>query len=74
MPERFISWFTNTSTVNFRKVEKNIPKIIFIFFPPTLNIFCFVEEKNNLFVKFCLCIFESDTVKVIVLPRFLGNW
>ena len=26
------------------------------------NIICFVE-KNNLFLRFCLCIFESDTVK-----------
>ena len=23
---------------------------------------CFVE-KNNIFLRFCLCIFESDTVK-----------
>ena len=36
--------------------------IFFLFYPPTLNIICFVE-KNNIFLRFCLCIFESDTVK-----------
>ena len=49
----------------FRKVEIKsnlISKIIFIFYPPTLNIIGFVE-KNNLFLRFCMCIFESDTVK-----------
>ena len=30
--------------------------------PPTLIIICFVE-KNNIFLRFCLCIFESGTVK-----------
>ena len=35
---------------------------MFLFYPPTLNIICFVE-KNNSFLRFCLCIFESDTVK-----------
>ena len=34
----------------------------FIFYPPTLNIICFVEN-NNIFLRFCLRIFESDTVK-----------
>ena len=29
---------------------------------PTLNIICFVEI-NKIFLRFCLCIFESDTVK-----------
>ena len=50
----------------FQKVEKmiNLKKN----YPPTLNIICFVE-KNNIFLRFCLCIFESDTVKVIVLCR-----
>ena len=27
-----------------------------------LNIICFVE-KNNIFLRFCQCIFKSDTVK-----------
>ena len=42
--------------------------ILFFFFlfhrPPVspLNIICFVE-KDNIFLRFCLCIFESDTVK-----------
>ena len=54
----------NLPTVIFCKVEKRY--LIFIFFfiiyLPTLNIICFVE-KNNIFLRFCLCIFESDTVK-----------
>ena len=53
----------NPPTVIFRNVhvEKKNSKIIFIFYPPTLNIICFVEKK--FFFRFCLCIFESDTVK-----------
>ena len=35
-------------------------KKFFVFYRPTLNIICFVEKKN---LRFCLCIFESDTVK-----------
>ena len=60
----FISWFTNPPTVIFRKVGKKklILKNFFLFYPPTLSIICFVEKKN-IFMKFCLCIFESDTVK-----------
>ena len=50
----------------FRKVEKKIKfyfkNHFFLFYPPTLNIICLVE-KNNIFLRFCLCIFESDTVK-----------
>ena len=34
-----------------------------IFYPPTLNIICFVEKKKNIFLRFCLYIFERDTVK-----------
>ena len=54
----------NPPTVIFRKVEKKnlISKFFFLFYPPTLNINCLVE-KNNIFLRFCLCIFESDTVK-----------
>ena len=44
------------------KIKFKISKIIFLFYPPTLNIICFVE-KNIIFLRFCLCIFESDTVK-----------
>ena len=46
------------------KVEKkiNLISIFFLFYPPTLNIISFVEN-NNIFLRFCLCIFESDTVK-----------
>ena len=35
---------------------------MYLFYSPTLNIICFIE-KNNIFLRFCLCIFESDTVK-----------
>ena len=37
--------------------------IFFKFYPPSLNIICLVEKKNNIFLRFCQCIFESDTVK-----------
>ena len=40
----FISRFTNPLTVIFRKVEKK-SKTIFLFYPLTLNIICFVEKK-----------------------------
>ena len=36
--------------------------LVFIFYPRTVNSICLVE-KNNIFLRFCLCIFESDTVK-----------
>ena len=66
----FISWFTNPATVIFRKVEikKLISKIIFIFYPLTLNIVCFVEI---FFIYFwgSVCVFLRVTLlKVIVLP------
>ena len=35
---------------------------MFLCYLLTLNIICFVE-KNNIFLRFCLCIIESDTVK-----------
>ena len=53
----------NPPTVIFQIVwegEKFISKIFFLFYLPTQNIICFVE-KNNIFLRFCLCIFESDT-------------
>ena len=31
----------------------------FLFYPPTINSICFIGKK----MRFCLCIFESDTVK-----------
>ena len=34
-----------------------------MFYPRTLNIICF-NEKNNIFLRFCLCIFDSDTIKI----------
>ena len=53
----------NPPTVIFRKVEKKIiSKIIFIFYPLTLNNISLVG-KNYVYLRFCLCIFESDTGK-----------
>ena len=54
--------------ISFRKVEKE-NTLYMGFFPPTLNNICFVEKK----LRSCLCIFESDMLKVIVLSRFLGK-
>ena len=53
-----------TPTVIFWKVGKKklFLNFFILFYPPTLNIICFVE-KNNIFLRFCLCIIESDTVK-----------
>ena len=62
----FISWFTNPPTVFFWKVEK-IFLFIYLFYPPTLNIVCFVENKNIfevLSVYFWVTLFQ-----VIVLSR-----
>ena len=57
----FITRFTNPPTVIFQKLEKKIiSKIIYLSYPPALNIICFVE-KNNIFLRFCLCIFENDS-------------
>ena len=52
----------NPPTVIFQKVEQNSKIIFFILSANWKNIICFVE-KNNIFLRFCLCIFESDTVK-----------
>ena len=48
---------------NFLESRKknSFQKLFFLFYLPTLNI-CLVE-KNNIFLMFCLCIFESDNVK-----------
>ena len=35
---------------------------MFLFYPLTLKIICFVE-KNDIFLRFYMCILESDTVK-----------
>ena len=56
-PNFFLYLLTNPHTVLFRKVEKNIS--FSLFYPPTL---CLIE-KNNIFLRICMCIFESDTVK-----------
>ena len=58
-PEFFYLLIYEPSYCNFPESRK---KSIFLFYPPTLNVICFVE-KNYIFLRFCLCIFESDTVK-----------
>ena len=61
-PEFFSQLIYKRSYCNF--LESRIIfflKLFFLFYPPTLHIICF-NEKNNIFLKFCLCIFESDTV------------
>ena len=50
-----------TSYSNFSESRKKCLKY-YLFYPLTLNTICFVEN-NNIFLKFCLCNFESDTVK-----------
>ena len=51
-------------TLIFRRVVKKkiISNFFILFYPPPLNIICFVE-KNNIFLRLCLCIFKSHTVK-----------
>ena len=57
----FISWFKNPPIVIFQKVEKKKILIFFIsFYPPTLNI---IWKKKNIFLRFCLCTYESNFVK-----------
>ena len=47
--------FTNPPILIFQKVGKKlISKNFCLFYPP----------KNCLFLRFCLCIFESDTIKI----------
>ena len=53
-----------TLLLNFWEGRKTISltsKFFFIY-PLTLNMICFVE-KSNIFLRFCLSVFESDTVK-----------
>ena len=50
------------SYCNYLESRKKILKLFFLFYLPALNIICFVEN-NNIFLRFCLCIFGSDTVK-----------
>ena len=55
---------TLPSYCNFPESRKKFYlKIISLFYMPTLNIICFVENEYFFFLRFCLCIFESDTVK-----------
>ena len=63
-PEFFYTLINEPSYCNFPESRKKIKFnfYFFLFYPPTLNIICFVE-KNNIFLRFCLCIIESDNVK-----------
>ena len=40
--------------------ERREKKKYFLLYPPTRNIICWKKKKK---IRFCLCIFESDTVK-----------
>ena len=51
-----------TLLLQFLESRKKNSNFFFLFYPLTLNIICFVE-KNNTFLRFCLCISESATVK-----------
>ena len=64
----------NPPAVIFRKVEKEnlISKIIFIFYPPTLKIICFLEKI--IYFLGSVCVFLRVTLlKVIALSRCLGK-
>ena len=58
-PDFFISWFTNPPTVIFRKLEKKNSFFI-LSADSKYYLFCW---KNNIYLRFYLCIFESDIVK-----------
>ena len=65
---RSVKWFLYNSLHIYREL---LLIYKFLFYPLTLNIIRLIEN-NNIFLRLCLCIFESDTVKS-VLSRFLGN-
>ena len=46
-----------------KKKKNSFLKLFFYFFPPTLNIIYFDKKEINIFLRFCLCIFENATVK-----------
>ena len=50
------------SYCNFPESRNKKSKIIFLFYLLILNAICFVE-KTNIFLRLCLCIFESDNAK-----------
>ena len=60
-----------TNTVIFGKVEKK-SKIIFLFYPPTLNIICFDEQMRQIiYFLGSVCVFLRETLlKSFVLSRF----
>ena len=66
-----ISCFTDTPTVIFLKVGKI--KYFFIFILATLNIIFFVEKSIYFWGSVCVFL-RVALLKVIVLPRLLGNY
>ena len=48
---------------NFRKVEKKLFQKLFFYFIRRLLILIVWLKKIMFFFRFCLCIFESDTIK-----------
>ena len=62
-PEFFYLLIYKPSSCNFLETrKKKKSEEILLFYPPTLDIICFFE-KNNIFLRFCPCNFESDTVE-----------
>ena len=59
----FIGRFTNPPTVIFQKVEKKKNSKNFFFILSANKILFVLLKKNEKILRFCLCIFESDTVK-----------
>ena len=62
-PELFYKLIYKPFYCNFEESrKKKYLKNYFLCYPRTLNIIC-LAEKLILYFRFCLCIFESDTVK-----------
>ena len=62
-PDFFISWFTNHPTIIFRKVEKLNNFFNYFYILPADSKYYLFRWEKNIFLRFCLCMFESDTVK-----------
>ena len=57
-----LSLANKPSFLSFPESREKIKFISIFFLSMTLNIICLVDKKN-IFLRFCLCIFKSDTVK-----------
>ena len=59
-----LTYFYKPSYCNFPESRNKIINFYFfyIFYPPTVNIICFVD-KNKMFLRFFLCNFVGDTVQ-----------